>query len=203
MSSKNLGVCLSVFLIFYSCGDEARNMHDNSGGNNVNTTPTPLNKIGKIVSEEEREGWEIGSYSTLLKNYVPIDSLVFVGEKTIRLEDLSILNDLTNVSQETINNFIEKNKTSKKIKKHFDVYAKIDLIKVSDSIDVTLKLIKEKYPKSEGIILLSKIGTNNDSSQTLIYMEHYDLSGDINKQFCITSEDNGKVKNVEWFPVKQ
>lgn len=149
------------------------------------------------------EGLKYGSYATLLKHYLSIDSLVFVGQNTIQFADVDQLRQLTGVSQETLDDFVEKNKNSEKLRKRFDVYAKISMIEVDESIEKTVDLIEKDNPDSEGLILMSRIGSSPDNSETLIYMEHYDLSNNVTKQFCLIRKMNGRVvTDVKWISAR-
>jgi hypothetical protein len=202
MNLKVLSFLVSVF-IFSSCNDAMKNDLGNySRENIIKKTPVTPEKKDKPVSEEESEGRKFGSYSTLLSNYVPIDSTVFIGENTVQLQDVGLLDRLTEISPETLNDFIEKNKIPEKLTKRFDVYANLEIIKIESSIATTLNFVKEKYPESKGVILLSRVGENRDNSQSLIYMEHYDLLNNLTRKFCLIWRENNKVKKVEWVALK-
>jgi hypothetical protein len=161
---------------------------------NIINSPSPINL-------DSREGWEQGSYSTVLRNLVPIDSLAFVGSKTIKLQKLDILNNLDNVSQETINNFIEKNESIENVKDFFDVYADIELVKIENSVANSLQSIRKQHPKAEGVFLLSGVGLNEDASESLIYVEKYTLEGKVTKKICFIQRDTINGVKVSWFDV--
>ncbi|MBS1795277.1 MAG: hypothetical protein JSS81_15580 [Acidobacteria bacterium] len=193
-------LCFAVMT--FSCAPKTENNSVGELPRNKISAPSPCGSVQEKPSAKPKGPCEgRGKYNRLLQQIVSIDSTVFIGDQTIAPPDSDALSALTDVDRETIDDFIEKNKTSNKLTGYFDVYAKVELFEVRDSVEAALQNIKIRFPKSAGLIRLSAIGTNGDRSQTLIYVEIYDLSGRVKKQFGVIRSDADRGDQLTLVPV--
>jgi hypothetical protein len=190
-----LVIFANLIILFCSCNYGVNNAQPrpNPANNNIEkSTPGPSINNDTVRTNEVRTVDNNLIFSLVLSENVPIDSITFVNQNTIKFDNYPALDKLTGVSPETIKNFIEINKDSVKIRNSFDVYAKIKLIELDDSIEKTIKKIQAKIPKSQGFVLFTRVGSNADTSQKLVYFEWYNLDGTIKKQFCLFIYDREK-----------
>ncbi len=174
---------------------EANNSNVTSKHNVESNTKASTNIDKKSV----KESWDIVSHSTVMLEICHIDSLVFVGKDSIKPKNLEALNGNNEVSEEVIKSFIERNETSVKFSHLFDVYAKVKYVKIKETIETTLNDLVKSSPKFDQLVLFSQVGSTSDGSQSLIYFETYNHSGEIRKQFClIIREKEGAGKKVRF-----
>ena len=84
---------------------------------------------------------------------------------------------LPSISQETANDYKERNRGSHQIKDTFNLKIEYALVR-KDELEHVLKsggweTFYEKYPDSGGYISFSRVGFNPERNQALIYFEHW------------------------------
>lgn len=135
-----------------------------------------------------------------LSDLVHIDALIFVGEETITPP---ALNGLAEVNGDILADLNEKRDLHTKIDGRFDLPADVRLLKVDVSVESTLEKLRRMYPKSGGLIVLSRVGIGSDLEHGLVYVEHYRLDGTVKKGFCLVSTDYYDLGtgSKRWFDV--
>jgi hypothetical protein len=211
MKSKTVAVIGAVCISMFSCGNPSQeNTIAQTTSNSVERLKSSSNSLSNSNSNtivmtdvEARDksvgmSWDIVSQSTVMRNICRIDSLVLVGNKSIKPINLEALKDLSEITPETIDSFIEKNKISRQFDHGFDVYAKTKYIEVHDTIESTLRRIKKDSPKFDKLILLSQVGSTSNGSQSIVYFESYDSVGLIVRQFCLIKRGEGATAETRF-----
>lgn len=86
-----------------------------------------------------------------------------------------ILSNLSDVSNETLNSYIERNVVSSKLSATMNLGVDYILLSTPEFLEITSKsnwgeVLKETYPGSEGYVAFSRIGFNNSHTQALVYV---------------------------------
>ena len=86
-----------------------------------------------------------------------------------------ILSNLSDVSNETLNSYIERNVVSSKLPATMNLGVDYILLSTPEFLEITSKsnwgeVLKETYPGSEGFVAFSRIGFNNSHTQALVYV---------------------------------
>ncbi len=86
---------------------------------------------------------------------------------------------LPELSEQTFNDFVHKNKEVQKLKDNFKIELKRTLIKKDEIEDIftggenNWEKFYKRFPDSGGYIGLSRVGFDKQKKQAIVYMEHY------------------------------
>ncbi len=101
-------------------------------------------------------------------------AVVIMSEtKVFKIMPNDLKANLKGLQDETIQNYIIRNKTTMTLENKFRCEMKIILVKESKIKKILKKgwsNFKKKYPYSSGFIFLSRVGFNKDKTQALIYV---------------------------------
>jgi len=86
-----------------------------------------------------------------------------------------IESNLPDISEETLNNYIERNAVSSKLPTTMNLGVEYILISTPEFLEITGEsnwgeVLKEKYPGSQGCTSFSRVGFNNSRTQALVYV---------------------------------
>jgi len=86
-----------------------------------------------------------------------------------------IMSNLSDISDETLNNYIERNAVSSKLPTTMNLGVKYVLLSTPEFLEITSEsnwgeVLKEKYPGSQGCTAFSRVGFNNSHTQALVYV---------------------------------
>lgn len=188
---------LAIGLVIHACACVGSPAEYNESENGVPTKQT--SSIGEPMPNDVRRSWERGTYSTVLKHLVPIDSLIFVSDRTINISSEPMREISSRLSKETIDDFILSNRGSKRVEDRFDVYADIRLVNLDQPIDQELEALHRSYPNTTGVVQFSGVGLNSDATEALIYVEFAKMNRKSNKRFYIVKRSLKEGIDVEWF----
>jgi hypothetical protein len=178
--------------------------------NSPQQTPTSIKKENNL-----NDFWiytrvfEKIAYTDVFEKIDNSDSFT-IKKETITPEDPDIVKSLPNLSEDLINDFLEKNKTKGILGKkgslsdQLDVYVGHNIIEQKGSLETFFIAQKKKFRRLKGIIGFSQIGVNSDKSQTLVYVEFYNPEKHLQKKYCLMTwgENNTGAlidKDVKWF----
>jgi hypothetical protein len=136
-----------------------------------------------------------------------------VMNETIVPQNFDELKNLPDLTNDLINDFIEKNKSKEKILATGDINFAIDIVNRKGSMDSIFKW-KESVLKSEkksvwklkGVVALSRTGFDANHTHTLTYVEFYNAATQLQKKYCLISwkcdGETVRDKDVKWFEAK-
>lgn len=86
-----------------------------------------------------------------------------------------IKSNLSDISDETLNNYIERNTVSSKLPATMKLGVDYVLLSTPEFLEITSEsnwgeILKEKYPGSQGCTSFSRVGFNNSRTQALVYV---------------------------------
>ena len=118
-------------------------------------------------------------------------------------ENLDEIRALSDLSKDLVDDFIEKNKSKEKLGNGYDVKISYDVAVQNNSLESLFKIKKKKQPRLKAIIGLSKVGFNFDKTQSLVYVEYFNLEKQLLKKYCLISwkrEGNSlRDEDIKWF----
>jgi hypothetical protein len=178
--------------------------------NTITTTNTPTEQILEIGNFEV--------YSNVLTSLVygadtsdSKDVFEFISgyewltikKETVVPESLDEIKSLPNLPEDLINDFIEKNNSREKLEDGYDVKIQHNVISQNGSLESFFSQQKKKQPRLKAIIGLSRVGFNSNRTQSLTYVEYFNLEKQLQKKYClITWKRDGIVfwdENIKWF----
>jgi hypothetical protein len=187
--------------------------------NSISPTSTPpiqkleVNELGvqyqvltNVVYDQKSADSEI-TFGVIGGNYLSVLRETIVPQN---FDEIKNIPDLTN---DLINDFLEKNKSKEKILATGDIHFAIDIVDRKGSMDSifkwkesALKLEKKSGWKLKGVVALSKTGFNTNHTQSLTYVEFYNPKTQLQKKYCLINwERDGQTirdKDVKWFEAK-
>ena len=86
-----------------------------------------------------------------------------------------IKSNLSDISDETLNNYIERNAVSSKLPATMKLGVDYVLLSTPEFLEITSEsnwgeILKEKYPGSQGCTAFSRVGFNKSRTQALVYV---------------------------------
>lgn len=178
--------------------------------NTITTTNTPSKQILEIGNFEV--------YSNVLTSVVygvdtPDSKDVFdsisgyewltIRKETVAPENLDEIKSLPNLSEDLINDFIEKNKSKEKLEDGYEVKIRHNVIFQNDSLESFFSRQKKNHPHLKAIIGLSGIGFNSNRTQSLTYVEYFNPEKQLQKKYCLITWKRDGIRitneNIEWF----
>jgi hypothetical protein len=136
-----------------------------------------------------------------------------VMSETVVPQNFDEIKSLPKLTEDLINDFIEKNTSKEKILAIGDIHFAIDIVDRKGSMDSifkwkesVLKLEKKIGWKLKGVVALSRAGFNSNHTQSLTYVEFYNSETQLQKKYCLINwERDGKTirdKDVKWLEAK-
>jgi len=142
------------------------------------------------------------------KEFGPIgtgDTLAYKRE-TILPQNIEKLRSFTEINPAAIDKLIERNKTTEKLKGDYDVKHSIFRVDKKSSDANLLPLLNRERKDIKCLIGFSRIGYNEDFTQSLTYVEYYDLTKTLRKKYILInwdySQGGSMVKDTKWFPAE-
>lgn len=134
---------------------------------------------------------------------------MFVKSKTIIPENLEAIKTKFEMPEDLLNDFIENNKTPKKLRETgYDVKFGVEIGEIKGSVEsfFDFRRQEEKIKRSnsiiKGVVRLSNIGFNKNHSQSLVYVEFYNPKTKLLKKYCLINwKKDGigiRADNVKW-----
>lgn len=189
-------VCLAS-LFAASCS--SHNEHQNAAAANVQTeTAKPATPDQRKESIQLTPG-QISRhvYEIVLSNFVPINGKILIGSKTIS-SDIKF-DELKSIPAELRNNFRERNGSPTDIVGSFDVYAKIEIVKVTGEVKGFLTEAKKNFPDAVGLVLVSKVGMTETPVERLVYVEFHKYDATHQSFLLVSRYDPAENRfNNEW-----
>ena len=126
--------------------------------------------------------------------------------ETIKPENVEMLRSISEIDPATLENFIERNLKTKKLIDGYDVKFDIKPIDKKDSYENLLAFAHKKHQRIKSIIGLSRIGFNEDRTQSLTYFEFYGSDHQLKKSYILLgwdySQGGAMVKDTKWIPAE-
>lgn len=193
-------VCLSS-LFAVSCSSQSGNK--NATSSNLQPTPgkpaTPSQPKVNIQLSPENISRSI--YEVVLSKFVPIDGTILMGSRTIGYDVKP--DESKTISAELWKDFEERNRVPADIVGGFDVYANIEMVKVTGEVREFLTGAKKKSPKAVGLVLVSKVGMTETPKERLVYVEFHEFDGQRKSFLLISRYDPTENRfNSEWIELK-
>jgi hypothetical protein len=137
-------------------------------------------------------------------------SILFVRLETISPDDSTILDNLPNISDETIKDFRKTNETTSftgGLSIKYDariiegdrslekLFIKAEKESENDLIRLT-RIYKDGQKRIMALVGMSKIGFNHDGTQALVYIEYYSRAKGLRKLYVLipVQKDNSKIR---------
>ena len=130
------------------------------------------------ITPEELEVEEYKIYKMVITQYISndVEQIVINDHTHIRDENLSKLaKNVVELDEETIENFQDVNKDDHLLRNDFDLGIPCILLSSAESMEIFQPktngwdVFYERYPQSQGIMGVSKVGFNQEGNQALIY----------------------------------
>lgn len=182
-SSRTL---LLTLLFLGACGGMGltKKISSNEHDTNMTLLPSPTPNEYLMMLKDHPEVVERSNRTRLLSKYSKIDGHIFVGSDSIIPPVTPDLVEKPSIDPEVLRDFVERNKSKTKIDPLFDVYCKVELVDLNGPVEDKLVELRKSFPESAGVVLFSQMGRNSDYSKTLIYLEHYALTGKLTREYC-------------------
>jgi hypothetical protein len=120
--------------------------------------------------------------------------------ETIKPVNTEKLKTFEGLKTSTIESFIERNRTTEKLRSSYDVKYVIQVVEGNDSNEKLLARFKQKVL---GVVGLSKAGFSEDFTQSLTYVEFYGNDKLLQRKYLLETWDiyeaGASVKATKWF----
>ncbi len=186
----------------------------------ISPAPMQTDEISVNVNEDTVYGQTLESiaygrdkYDESLSTYSHTDwfdsrasgNWMVVKRQTISPENLDDIKSFSDLPEDLINDFIEKNKIQEKLRKDgYDVKFGVDLVDFSGKLDSVFRAEDRKAKKEnnslilKAIVSVSRIGFTKNHKQSLVYVEFYHPITGLQKRYCfITWKRDGLGTIVE------
>jgi hypothetical protein len=161
------------------------------------SSPPPDPRFRSAANDPElRQARETGTYSSVLQHLVEPDALVYISRTTVGVPDIGTLDD--KINSDTIQDFIEANTAQTQLRNKFDVYSDVKVVDVENPADF-LEEKRRDGIAGVGLLLMSRVGLNDRGTEAVIYVEHYQPQGGIDRIFCTVLRDAVKSVSVRCF----
>ena len=168
---------------------------------------TPIPTKPKIDGNNDRV------YAVLLEDFGyntnESGNWMIVRKETIAPNDLEEVKYLPDLSPAVVGDFIENNETKEKLHDDYDVKFGLKIIEIKGSLESIFKTEDAKGRKDEPLITLkaivglSRVGFNEDNTQSLVYVEYYRPEKGTQKKYCLITwkrEGLGIMReSIKWF----
>lgn len=148
-------------------------------------------------------------YGSVLENIVfkdvfgkikPTETLA-VRRETIPHENIEKLRNLPEIDPALIDKLIERNTTTEKLRDGYDVKHSIKVVDTNSTNENLLVSLNQKEKDVKYLLGLSKSGFNKDFTQSLTYVEFYNLNKVLQKKYILITWDYSQgsmIQDTKW-----
>jgi hypothetical protein len=140
-------------------------------------------------------------YQKVFGNIEPMETIA-LKRVTIFPQNVEKLRSYSEINPLTIDKFIENNKTTEKLRKDgYDVLHSIQVVDKKFSDETLLITLNRKSKDIKYLAGLSRIGYNEDFTQSLTYVEFYNLNKILQKKYVLITWNSvqNEIKDTKWF----
>jgi hypothetical protein len=172
------------------------------GCSHIQSSPQPT--VPDVLTADE-----YAVYGSVIQSNWPGQAQIVVADKTdfSNLTNVETLIDgnLPGLEKDTLSQFIQVNKQNYSLEDHFQIDASIILLSQTDlkaifdqNLEDSWKRFFKKYPSSQGLLTLSRVGFNAQKDQALVYFGNSKGSVDGVGYVALLSDENNT-----WVLIKQ
>jgi hypothetical protein len=203
--STIIGCCL----VYWACTPHSETKILSPSSNKISSAPVPKftptqEVVSATLSPTEMKIKEYGIYSALLRELVygghlgvTPEDLLLINADTLSMSNTNIPKANETLNQTILDDFQSKNLQPSTLRRNFDVYFEYLLLTNKDISSANSRELKSKYPKSKGILTLSRIGFDRAMSQALVYIEFDKGKNEVERSYWLLHLDGNKVAEIE------
>ena len=145
------------------------------------------------------------TYKEVFGKIKPTETLALKRE-TIAHQNIEKLRSFPELDPAIIDKLIERNTTNEKLRDDYEVKHFIKVVDANSTNEILLVSLNQKEKDVKYLLGLSKSGFNKDFTQSLTYVEFYNLNKVLQKKYILITWDYSQggsvIQDTKWFPAE-